>query len=126
MSIRISMLVVMAAFPVVVAVDAGTADGEGGDRASRLAARPSWENASSPRRAAAWRRLRPRMTKDDVLRILGAPPWTDRTLIFEFWMYEVPSQLASGVVVFENERVVSWRAPSSVSGSPRPALTPRA
>ena len=59
-----------------------------------------------------WQRLRPEMTKNEVRNSLGAPPWTDRSLLFEFWMYEIPSPLATGVVVFENERVFSWRPPA--------------
>jgi len=61
--------------------------------------------------ADPWQRLRPHMTKDDVRRALGTPPWTDRSLLFEFWMYEIQSPLASGVIVFENDRVYSWRPP---------------
>ena len=64
--------------------------------------------------ADPWQRLRSEMTKEDVLALLGAPPWTDRTMLFEFWMYEVQSALASGVIVFERERVFSWRPPAGL------------
>ena len=102
-------------FAAVLAGAPGGSSLHGGVPVSHVpaAARTSPKEASPRAQLDPWRRLRPQMTKDDVLGILGAPPWTDRTLVFEFWMYEVPSQLASGVVVFEKERVVSWRRPSS-------------
>lgn len=113
-------LVLLAISLLAVVVDAATPGRENGSRSGHepLTVRASSSSASSRARADPWQQLRPQMTKDDVLKVLGAPRWTDRSLLFEFWMYEVPSTLATGVVVFEKDRVFSSRPPSGPGRSP--------
>ncbi|MGH7823307.1 MAG: hypothetical protein ACREQ9_26400 [Candidatus Binatia bacterium] len=99
---------VLVVVPLTVAADAAA---RGRDEAN-----PPPHARFAPR-SDPWGELRPQMTKGEVLRLLGVPPWMERSLLFEFWMYEVQSTLASGVIVFEKERVFSWRPPSEVRRS---------
>jgi len=69
--------------------------------------------------STGWGKLEEGISQNRVNWLLGRPRWIERTLAFEFWMYEVKTPLGSGVVTFENGVVYSWRLPAGAASAER-------
>lgn len=84
--------------PVVHTADARSRE----DRAMKPKALPVPET---------WQSLRRGMTRAQAAALVGEPRWEEKTLAFDFWMYQSESIMAAGVLVFDGERLSSWRPP---------------